>query len=388
MALSSTIQMQRVLTLANEAARGFNHGYVGTEHILIGLIEEGFTDISKVLAAFGIDADKVRSEIEKLVQRGRETVTRRSLPLTPRAENAIEHAHIEARLMNEKCIRPEHLFLGLMNDPSSVARQVLVHLGIRPAELTKEVFRVPVTQMTLVERIVRPVRASTRRKRKIRDELLMHVGAIYDQELLRLNDPAAALSEMAARFGDPTELACELEAALPYHERISNFIENLFAWRARESAAQYALRQAKLTFYSVAGSLLFIFALVFTRYGRFDNLWTLARVFAAIAILASPAQFAITIAWIKMRDAMWGKFGSHKSYARVLGCDAIVAIVTMLSLTALTCISRWSFETGFEPIAFAAVGAIAAAISLVAVWLSGPETIRDTFRKMLNIEVA
>ena len=73
--------------------------------------------------------------------------------------------------MGESCVGPEHLFVGLMNDPSGVACQVLLNLGISRHDLTKEVFKVRLAQMKIVERIVRPVRASTPRKRKIREEL-------------------------------------------------------------------------------------------------------------------------------------------------------------------------------------------------------------------------
>ncbi len=240
MTQSLTNQTRKVLALANEAARSFNHEYVGTEHVLLGLIEDRSAGVADILATFGIDADKVYAEIERLVQRGAEPVALRTLPLTPRAARAVDHARFETRLMGEMCVRPEHLFLGLMNDRAGVACQVLINLGISLPELTKEVFKVFLAQMKVVERIVRPVKASTPRKRKIREELLAHLSAIYDQELDRLHDPTAALQAAAARLGDSAELANELQKALPFHERFSHFVESWFAWRAPESAARYA----------------------------------------------------------------------------------------------------------------------------------------------------
>jgi ATP-dependent Clp protease ATP-binding subunit ClpA len=230
------------MALANEAARSFNHAYVGTEHILLGLIEEQLAGVADVLETFEIDANKIRAEIEKIVKRGEEPVILRTLPLTPRANQVIEIAHNETRLLNETCIGPEHLFLGLMNDPSGVACQVLLNLGIEPANLRKEVFKTRIAQMKIVERAVRPLHASTPRKRKMREELLIHLSTIYDQEQSRLHNPTAALAAAAERFGNPDELAEQLQAALPFHERVSYFVERWFAWRAPESVAKYALR--------------------------------------------------------------------------------------------------------------------------------------------------
>src|SRR6476660_7464189 len=152
-----TSQSRKVLALANEAARSFNHEYVGTEHILLGLIEERSSGVAEVLETFKIDADKIRAEVDRLVTRGPEPVALQTLPLTPRAKHAIDDAHNETRLMGETCIGPEHLFLGLMNDPAGVACHVLLNLGIKPHDLRKEVFKVRIEQMRTVERIVRPV---------------------------------------------------------------------------------------------------------------------------------------------------------------------------------------------------------------------------------------
>src|SRR3954447_4803338 len=182
MTQSLTTQSRKVLALADEAARSFKHTYVGTEHILLGLIKESSIGVTEILAASGIDADKIRAEINRLVNPGDEPVTLRTLPLTPRAKAAIEHAHLETRLMGEPCVGPEHLFLGLMNDQAGVACQVLLNLGIKPNELRREVFKIRVAQMRLVERAVRPVHASTPRKRRMREELVAHLSAIYDQE--------------------------------------------------------------------------------------------------------------------------------------------------------------------------------------------------------------
>lgn len=389
MTQSLTNQTRKVLALANEAARSFNHAYVGTEHVLLGLIEDRSAGVADILATFGIDADKVCAEIERLVQRGAEPVTLRTLPLTPRAARAVDHARFETRLMGEACVRPEHIFLGLMNEPAGVACQVLVNLGISLPELTKEVFKVFVAQMKVVERIVRPVQASTPRKRKIREELLAHLSAIYDQELARSHNPTAALQAAAVRLGDAATLADELQRALPFHERISHFVESWFTWRAPETIARYALRQATVAFGILAVVLPLAFAGVILRYGWFDDVWTFIRVLSSILLITPPAQFIITLAWIKMRDSLWGVFGSRKSLVRAFLYDAAIGAVLMAAFIGFAWTIRWDFDQAIQSLEFSGiVGLIGAIASLTIVRLVGPATIRDTLWAQLDTESA
>ena len=382
-------QSRKALALASDAARSLNHAYVGTEHILLGLMEERSAGVSEVLETLQIDAGQIRAEIERLVKRGDEPVTLTALPLTPRANRAIEIAHDEARLMNEACIHPEHLLVGLMNEPSGVACQVLLNLGIEPANLRKEVFKIRIAQMKIVERAVRPIQASTPRKRKMREELLTHLAAIYDQEQSRLHNPEAALAAAAARFGNPQELSQQLQAALPFHERMDHFVERWFAWRAPESVARYALRQSLTTF----GILSTVFSLLFVgivlRYAWFDQVWTLIRVLSSLTLLTPPAQFVFTFAWIKMRDSLWGVFGSPKSIVRAFSYGAAIAGVVMASFIAFAWAASWSFNVAIDTLPLAATaGVVAAAATYIATRLSGATTIRDTLWAMLDTEAA
>ncbi len=386
---SLTSQTRKVLALANEAARSFNHEYVGTEHILLGLIEERSSGVAEVLETFKIDADKIRAEVERLVTRGSEPVALQMLPLTPRAKHAIDDANNQTRLMSETCIVPEHLFLGLMKDPAGVACQVLLNLGVEPNELRKEVFKVRIEQMRIVEKIVRPVRASTPRKRKMREELLAHLSAIYDQELVRLHTPAAALKAAAERFGNPVELTEQLQAALPFHERMDHFVERWLTWRAPESVARYALRQSLITLgiLSTVFSLLFIGILL--RYGWSDDRWTVIRVLASLTLLTPPTQFVFTFAWIKMRDSLWGVFGSPKSIVRAFFWGAAIASVVMPSFMAIAWAVSWNFRAAIDAFPLAATAGIAAAAATyIAVRVTGPTTIRDTLWAMLDTNVA
>jgi hypothetical protein len=382
-----TKQARNALALANEAARSLNHTYVGTEHVLLGLIDEGSRSVVDILTMFDITADKVRAEIEKLIQRGAEPVAQRTLPLTPRSKQAIAQASIEATYFNETCAGPEHILLGLMHEEHGVAHQVLLNLGVKPKELRAEVFRIRITLMKTVEQTVRPLRASTPRKRKIREELLAHLSAIYDEEQSRAANPANALQAATKRFGEPHELACELQAALPFHERLSHFIERWFAWRAPESLARYAFRQAMLTFYVLAVSLPLVVAVVYLGYGWFEPVRTLARISASILVIAPSAHFALTLWYFKMRDAMWGVFGSRKSLATALMYDVLIAFVATIALLGFA----WAALPGSGNVTQAFLpslitGVAAALAYFLGARFLGPTTIRDTIWALLEIE--
>jgi len=389
MSHSLTHESRNVLALAQQAARSFKHAYVGTEHILLGLLEDSSCGIADLLAAFGITAEQVRAEIERLITSGAEPIKLQTLPLTPRSKHVIERAAVEARMVNETCIAPEHLLLGLMHEEHGVACQVLRNLGIRTDELRAEVLRIRLAQMKIVERAVRPVRAGTPRKRKMREELLAHLAAIYDEEFARLRDPVAALEAAARRFGRPTELARELESALPFHERINHFVERWVGWRAPESAAKYSARQAILTFCILAVVSPLVLAGVFLGYGWIDDVQTLARVVASILIIAPPAHFLITLASIKMRDALWGVFGSRRSLLRAFAFELSIGLVIAGAFFAFSWAAHLDWNHAVQSLPFCGIAGIVGAFSsIVIVRLLGEATIRDTYWALLDTEPA
>ena len=120
------------MQLAGEEAQTFNHEYVGTEHILLGLVREGSGVAANVLLQRGIDRDIVRREVEKIVQPGPgpHPVTLGKLPQTPRAKKVIEYAIEEAHALDQNYIGTEHLLLGLVREYEGVAAQVLMNLGL------------------------------------------------------------------------------------------------------------------------------------------------------------------------------------------------------------------------------------------------------------------
>ncbi len=134
-----TDRARKVMALANQEAQRFNHEYIGTEHILLGLVKEGSGVGANVLKNLDIDLRKVRLEVEKLVKSGPDMVTMGKLPQTPRAKKVIEYAIEEARNLNHNYVGTEHLLLGLLREHDGVAAQVLMNLALKLEEVREEV---------------------------------------------------------------------------------------------------------------------------------------------------------------------------------------------------------------------------------------------------------
>jgi len=132
---------RKVLTLAQEEAQRFNHNYIGTEHILLGLVREGDGVAAKVLANLGVELSKVRAAVEFIIGRG-ERPGSGEIGLTPRAKRVIELALDEARRLNHSYIGTEHLLLGLLREGEGVAAGVLESLGVNLEKVRAEVNRV------------------------------------------------------------------------------------------------------------------------------------------------------------------------------------------------------------------------------------------------------
>ena len=136
-----TDRARKVMQLANQEAQRFNHEYIGTEHILLGLVKEGSGVAANVLKNLDIDLRKIRLEVEKIVQHGPggEQVVMGRLPHTPRAKKVIEYSIEEARNLNHNYVGTEHLLLGLLREQEGVAAQVLMNLGLKLEDVREEV---------------------------------------------------------------------------------------------------------------------------------------------------------------------------------------------------------------------------------------------------------
>ncbi|MGI5831315.1 MAG: ATP-dependent Clp protease ATP-binding subunit [Thermoguttaceae bacterium] len=126
-----TDRARKVMQLANQEAQRFNHEYIGTEHLLLGLIKEGSGVAATVLNELGVDLRKIRIEIEKLVRNGPDLAMMGHRPQTPRAKKVIEFAIDEARALGQVHIGTEHLLLGLLREQEGVAAQVLMNIGLK-----------------------------------------------------------------------------------------------------------------------------------------------------------------------------------------------------------------------------------------------------------------
>ena len=132
---------RRVLSLAQEEAQRFNHNYIGTEHILLGLVRETEGVAARVLSNLGVELSKVRSAVEFIIGRGEKAVPG-EIGLTPRAKKVIELAVDEARRLNHSYIGTEHLLIGLLREGEGVAAGVLESLGVTLEKIRSETNRV------------------------------------------------------------------------------------------------------------------------------------------------------------------------------------------------------------------------------------------------------
>ena len=129
---------RKVLSLAQEEAQRFNHNYIGTEHVLLGLTRVNEGTATKVLAGLGVDMEKVKSAVEYIIGEGDPSSTG-DIGLTPRAKKVIELAVDEARRMTHQYIGTEHLLVGLLREGEGVAAGVLESLGVNLEQVRSEI---------------------------------------------------------------------------------------------------------------------------------------------------------------------------------------------------------------------------------------------------------
>ena len=153
-----TDRARKVLTLAQDEAQRFNHNYIGTEHLLLGLVREGEGVAARVLENMNVELPKVRTAVEFIIGRGDRPVVG-EVGLTPRAKRVIELAIDEARRLGHNYIGTEHLLLGLVREGEGIAAGVLESLGVNLDKVRHEVIRV-LSQSSSVGPTAEPKRAS------------------------------------------------------------------------------------------------------------------------------------------------------------------------------------------------------------------------------------
>ena len=151
-----TERARRSIVLAQEEAQRLGNNYIGTEHLLLGIISEGESIAAKVLENLGISLQKVRGEVEAIVGKGN-PASQQEMVFTPRAIKIIELAFEEARALAHNDIGTEHLLLGLVREGEGVAARVLSDLGVDPAKIRTEI-----TKLLGVETSVTPAKERTK----------------------------------------------------------------------------------------------------------------------------------------------------------------------------------------------------------------------------------
>src|SRR5262244_348631 len=136
-----TPRVQQVLALASKEAKRFNHNYVGTEHLLLGLIKLGQGVAFNVLQKMGLDLERVRMEVEKHVGSPPETKMIGNIPYTPRVKKVLALAAKEAQALNHSYVGTEHILLGLLREGEGIAAQVLRSLEVDPARMQNEILK-------------------------------------------------------------------------------------------------------------------------------------------------------------------------------------------------------------------------------------------------------
>ena len=134
-----TDRAKKAMNLARQEAQRFNHEYLGTEHILLGLVQEGCGVAINVLKEMGIDRNKIGIEVERIVKTGPSIVTRGQLPFTPRAKKVLELSMEEAGNLGHNYIGTEHLMLGLIKENKGIAAKVLLNNGLQLSDARERV---------------------------------------------------------------------------------------------------------------------------------------------------------------------------------------------------------------------------------------------------------
>jgi ATP-dependent Clp protease ATP-binding subunit ClpA len=136
-----TDRARRVVVLAQDEARMLNHNYIGTEHILLGLIHEGEGLAAKALESLGISLQAVRQQVEQIIGQGESAPAAGHIPFTPRAKKVLELSLREAMQLGHNYLGTEHILLGLIREGEGVAAQVLVKLGADLSRVREQVIQ-------------------------------------------------------------------------------------------------------------------------------------------------------------------------------------------------------------------------------------------------------
>jgi ATP-dependent Clp protease ATP-binding subunit ClpC len=134
-----TERARQVVVLAQDEARALRHNYIGTEHLLLGLLREEEGIAARVLGELGVTVDEVRAQVGRIVGQGDEEVDTGQIPFTPRAKKVLELALREAQALGHQYIGTEHVLLGLVRENSGVAARILLDFGADAERIRNEI---------------------------------------------------------------------------------------------------------------------------------------------------------------------------------------------------------------------------------------------------------
>jgi ATP-dependent Clp protease ATP-binding subunit ClpA len=205
-----TDQARRVVVLAQEEARHLNHNYIGTEHLLLGLLREGEGVAAKALASLGISLEAGRIQVEEIVGQGLRAPTGH-IPFTPRAKKVLELSLREALQLGHNYMGTEHILLGVIREGEGVAAQVLAAVGADDARVREQVVRL------LTEEQIAQVRRQKEAAVEAGD--VDRAAALRDREQQLLADRARREREWMADV--------DVQAVIEENQRLHGEVERL-----------------------------------------------------------------------------------------------------------------------------------------------------------------
>ena len=235
-----TDRARRVVVLAQEEARLLNHNYVGTEHILLGLIHEGEGVAAMALESLGISLEAVRAQVEEIIGQGQRVPTGH-IPFTPRAKKVLELSLREATQLSHNYIGTEHILLGLIREGEGVAAQVLVKLGAELSRVRQQVIQLlsgyvggeeaadkPGARTRLV-RMTAPeeLREADQQLAQARREKEAAIDAEDFEQAAGLRDKERQLARRVAELERAWTAGVDLEAVVRENEHLHREVERL-----------------------------------------------------------------------------------------------------------------------------------------------------------------
>jgi ATP-dependent Clp protease ATP-binding subunit ClpC len=221
----------------------------------------------------------------------------------------------------------------------------------------------------------------------MRDEMLAHLSALYDEELTRSGDPTKAVNNAAERFGNPTELTAELQATVPKLEQWEMRLDRTFGWRPPETATRWMLRLSTQLLLVMMTACLIAAMFVFCEFGWSENVILVIRPIVALTIALPVSFFASGICYYRIRNSLVGVFGIRKSTGCALLWAALLAIATNavgIGFLGMAYGGLPNHASDFFWI-LAMFGVMWAAFAFLHAHANGPQEIRDTTWALLDL---